>query len=443
MSAERVTPGASTGMSGGRLASYLFAVFTVGAFVWVWAVPRVDPLSGTAFVVGLALAELLPARMRDDVFVSLGNVIILMAVLVGGPALAVTSTFGVLVVGRWLYQDRVLQRTLFNAGQMALSAAAAGAVFVAVGGGVGAPQQLRSWVGLLVGAVAFTLVNSTLVAMAVRLSAGDRMRSTVADLVRSSFVLQLLYAGLSILAAALLVGVGPEALVLLLVPALVARHALRGFQLEAESYDRLVSALLKAVEVKDGYTRGHTERVSELCVAVARELGFGYEELRAVRYAAKLHDVGKIGVPISIINKPGPLDDDEFALIKTHPTVGAEILADVEFLRPALDGVRYHHERVDGCGYPFGVQGDELPMVARIITVCDAFDAMTSTRSYRPAMTVEEAFAELHRCAGAQFDPQVVELLETVTERLGWQPTYEFAPHEDREAIRVPRAATA
>lgn len=420
-----------------RLAGFLLATFAAGVLAWGWAGPRVAPEMAIAFVAGLVLAELLPARMRDDVFVSLGNVVVLMAVLVGGPALAVTTTIGVLIAGWWLYTDRVVQRTLFNAGQLALSAAAAGAVFVAIGGVVGAPQQLRSWIGLLAGAAAFTLVNSVLVAVAVRLSAGDRLRSTIVDLVGSSLVLQLLYAGLSVLAAALLVGIGPETLVLLLVPALVARHALRGFQHETESYDRLVSALLKAIEVKDGYTRGHTERVSQLCVAVAREMGFGYEELRAVRYAAKLHDVGKLAVPISVINKPGPLDDDEFALIKEHPIVGAEILADVEFLEPALDGVRYHHERVDGHGYPFGVKERELPVVARVITVCDAFDAMTSTRSYRPAMDLEEAFAELRRCAGTQFDPEVVDVLRSVAAQLGWQPTREFAPHPEDRVIRI------
>ncbi|MBW3562950.1 MAG: HD-GYP domain-containing protein [Actinobacteria bacterium] len=424
--------------SGWLLNAYVSTTFAAGLAVWVWGWPRVSLTTALAFAIGLALAELLPARLGNDVLVDLSNVAILVAVLVGGPALAVVMTVGVLA-GSWAsYRDKRLLRTLFNAGQFALSGLAAGWAFLIAGGVVGAPQQLRSWVGLLAAALVFTLVNTLQVSIVVRLSGGDRVSVTVGRLISSSLVvLQLLYAGLSILAAALLIGIGPAALILLLVPALVARHALRGFQHEVESYDRLVSALLKAIEVRDGYTRGHTDRVSQLCVAVARELGFGYDELRAVRYAAKLHDIGKLAVPISVINKPGPLDDDEFALIKTHPVVGADILAGVEFLRPILDGVRYHHERVDGCGYPHRVSGEDLPLVARIITVCDAFDAMTSTRSYRPAMELHEAFAELLRCAGSQFDGEVVEVLASITERMGWQPTREFTPHTEAPIVRT------
>jgi putative nucleotidyltransferase with HDIG domain len=237
--------------------------------------------------------------------------------------------------------------------------------------------------------------------------------------------------------------VSPWALVLMAVPALVARYALLAFEKVDEAYDRLVRGFVKAIEVKDLYTRGHSERVSELSVEVAEELGIPYDERRLTRYAALLHDVGKIGVPLCVINKPGPLDDDEFAEIKKHPTIGAEILRDIDFLAPAIDIVRYHHERLDGRGYPHGIGGDDLSLIVRIVTAVDAFDAMTSTRSYRRAFSVEEAVAELHRCEGGQFDPDVVAALERTVARIGWTPTTDFASESELHGHDIPTGTLA
>jgi putative nucleotidyltransferase with HDIG domain len=241
-----------------------------------------------------------------------------------------------------------------------------------------------------------------------------------------------------VLAALLMQSLSPWALLFMAVPVFVARFGLMAFQRLDESYDRLVRTFVKAIEIKDLYTRGHSERVAELSVHVAEELGVHYEERRLTRYAALLHDVGKIGVPLCVINKPGPLDDDEFAQIKQHPTIGAEILRDIDFLGDAIDIVRYHHERLDGRGYPHGVGEEELSDIVRIVTVVDAFDAMTSTRSYRRALTVEDALAELHRCAGRQFDPRMVAALERYVQREGWNPTIEFASEAELHGHEIP-----
>jgi putative nucleotidyltransferase with HDIG domain len=204
-----------------------------------------------------------------------------------------------------------------------------------------------------------------------------------------------------------------------------------------------VRSFVTAIEVKDLYTRGHSERVATLSVHVAEHLGIAYDQRRLTGYAALLHDVGKIGVPGCIINKPGPIDDDEFAVIKQHPTIGAEILRDIDFLEPVLDIVRFHHERLDGLGYPHGVGEDELGDLVRIVTAVDAFDAMTSTRSYRRALAVDEAVAELRRCAGRQFDPRVVEALAVVVDDLDWQPTVEFASQEELDGAAIPLGTVA
>jgi putative nucleotidyltransferase with HDIG domain len=250
--------------------------------------------------------------------------------------------------------------------------------------------------------------------------------------------MQVPYVGIAGLAAVILLRASPWALLLMAVPTLIARYGLLAFQRLDESYDRLVRSFVKAIEIKDLYTRGHSERVAELSVHVAEELGVPYDERRLTRYAALLHDVGKIGVPLCIINKPGPLDDDEFEAIKQHPSIGAEILHDIDFLAPAIDIVRYHHERLDGRGYPHGVGEEELSDIVRIVTAVDAFDAMTSTRSYRRALRVEDAVAELRRCAGRQFDPRMVEALAAVVERIGWEPTIEFASERHLHGEDIP-----
>jgi putative nucleotidyltransferase with HDIG domain len=266
----------------------------------------------------------------------------------------------------------------------------------------------------------------------------DRFADTLRSFAASAIILQIPYAGIAVLAAVILLRASPWALLLMAVPTLIARYGLLAFQRLDESYDRLVRSFVKAIEIKDLYTRGHSERVAELSVHVAEELGVPYDERRLTRYAALLHDVGKIGVPLCIINKPGPLDDEEFEAIKQHPSIGADILHDIDFLAPAIDIVRYHHERIDGRGYPHGVSGDELSDIVRIVTAVDAFDAMTSTRSYRRALEVEDAVAELRRCAGTQFDPRMVEALARAVERIGWQPTVEFASEQHLHGEEIP-----
>jgi len=168
-----------------------------------------------------------------------------------------------------------------------------------------------------------------------------------------------------------------------------------------------VGAMTAAVDAKDRYTFGHSERVAYLGRELALAIGLNEEDAEWVRLAGLLHDVGKIGVPERVLCKEGRLTDEEFALIKQHPERGHRILRDVPQLSRVLPGVLHHHERWDGRGYPHGLKGEESPMIARILGVADAFDAMSSTRSYRAAMARDRVLAEIERCAGAQFDPEL------------------------------------
>ena len=165
------------------------------------------------------------------------------------------------------------------------------------------------------------------------------------------------------------------------------------------------------IDAKDKYTRGHSIRVAFYTKKLAEKMGFDDEELYRIYYIALLHDVGKINIPDAILNKPGALTKEEMDVIKTHTTNGALILKDFSSLPNIIEGAKYHHERYDGKGYPEGIKGEDIPLVARIIGVADAFDAMNSDRCYRKAFPIEKIVAELEEGSGKQFDPEIVKVM--------------------------------
>jgi putative two-component system response regulator len=178
-------------------------------------------------------------------------------------------------------------------------------------------------------------------------------------------------------------------------------------QLE-QAYQTSLIMLSNAIELRDKYTRGHVDRVMQLCVRLAEYLGWTPTQLKALQFGAILHDIGKIYVRESILSKAGPLDGDEWSEMKTHTVVGAELLATIPYLDQAIPIIRYHHERWDGGGYPDGLAGEQIPPGARIVAVADSFDAMTSTRVYQKALDYEEAANEIAKGSGILYDPEVV-----------------------------------
>jgi response regulator RpfG family c-di-GMP phosphodiesterase len=174
-----------------------------------------------------------------------------------------------------------------------------------------------------------------------------------------------------------------------------------------ESYESTLQALVTALDFRDNATQGHSYRVVEYATVVAGQMGVREPELTWIRWGAILHDVGKIGVRDAILRKPGKLNDDEWQEMRQHPEMGYRMLKHIPFLEPALDIVLYHQERYDGKGYPTGLQGKEIPLGARIFAVVDTFDAMTSDRPYRAALTIQDACEEIKRCTYTQFDPDV------------------------------------
>ncbi len=346
-------------------------------------------------------------------------------VLVGPAGAALVGAVSAFAVRRG---PSVPQR-IFNGAMYALSAYGAGQVFLALGGHVGVPagDSFDQLIGPFMGAAAaHVIANYGLVAGVLWLTNGpgpaERGGRGVLDLRLP--LPDLGYAVFGLLIAALWRVVGPFAAILVLIPLFVARWAIAQFADQQRAYEATLRVLCQAVETKDFYTRGHSERVSRGSVMIARAIGMRPERVEAIRYAGMLHDVGKLGVPTKVLQKTGKLTEEEYAAIQLHPMRGLEIIREIGFLDEALAGIMHHHERIDGRGYPMGLAGDEIPEFARVLAVADAFDCMTSTRSYRGARSLAEAVAELRRCSRTQFDPAFVDALVAAVEREGW-PTPE------------------
>lgn len=183
------------------------------------------------------------------------------------------------------------------------------------------------------------------------------------------------------------------------------------------TYDKLESAYMETIEIlrftveaKDAYTRGHSDRVSAYSVLIGEALGLSEDDLKTLKIGGLFHDIGKIGIPDSILLKTDKLDDEEYSEIKNHPAIGAHILSNATIFKDIIPIVKHHHERFDGHGYPGKLKGEEIPYLARIATVADSFDAMTSKRSYRDSLPIDVVKEEIKKNSGTQFDPEIAEV---------------------------------
>lgn len=221
------------------------------------------------------------------------------------------------------------------------------------------------------------------------------------------------------LMAEIAVKVGLWAVALFFVPLYLARFAFSKYAETRELFFGTVSALSQAIDAKDGFTRGHADRVSRIAGAIAREVGLPERQIEQIELAGLLHDIGKIGIEDRILMKPQRLEDDEQELMRRHPIYGASILEPSAALRPLVPIVLHHHENFDGSGYPEGLKGEEIPIGSRIMIVADAYEAMTSDRIYRKAIGHDRAMDQLNRYKGLQFDPKIVRALEQVVNKRG------------------------
>ncbi|MGH7642860.1 MAG: HD-GYP domain-containing protein [Candidatus Dormibacteria bacterium] len=344
--------------------------------------------------------------------------------LLGLPAAAVSSIASLII--SVVVRRSLDVKTVFNSAMTFLACASAFWVFHEVS------QSANLTIGWLLlagagGGLATWLSNQTLLGMVMVADQGIR------DFRFREFLRHVLdvmpyfvgygLTGLGVVAASLwLTPIG--ALITLAAPVAIVQTAtnrwMRAQQaraVEAQSgFNATLVSLSKAIDLRDSDTEGHCRRVVEYSLMMGRYLKFSDEDLLRLCHGALLHDIGKIGVPDAILHKPGPLTEDEWTVMRTHPQLGALLVADVRQLEKAREVILAHHERFDGKGYPNGLAGESVPLAARVFTIADAFDAMISDRPYRSAMSLMDARSEVRRCCGTQFDPTAVEAFESISD---------------------------
>ena len=418
------------------IGAVLFGAAGLGAVAW-----RTHPLHtagaseneililGVLCVLGVLGSTSQERNVGGRISFSFTSIILLAAVALTGP-------FGAAVVGAVTcllvaYHQRVDVR-VFNVGMTSAIGAIGGFAYLVAGGatavihfsGVG-PLVLHVGLPLIVADVVICLSNAVILAGIVRLTQGTPMRRFVLGMLGTSGPAYIGYGLIGFLFVILWVpaGVGPASAVLILAPLFVARWAFVQYGDEQRAHERTLSALVAAVETKDLYTRGHSERVASLCDLMAGSLALSHQDTEALRFAGILHDIGKLAIPIPVLRKADLPSKADRASIANHAARGVEMVRDIEFLADSMPAILHHHERMDGRGYPAGLAGEEIPLLARIIAVADAFDSLTTSRSHREAHTVKEALAELHEYAGTHLDPSVLAALERSLARHVWEPT--------------------
>jgi len=442
---------------------YVWAINAAGWFVILASIVTVliSPVNPIALVLA-ALATLggfSVLRLRSiSASFSLGDAFTLTALFLEGPelgALAValeTSAISFRLGG-------APRRVMFNSAAPALAMWGAGWFTFRVAGlplPAAAPDALTMATGVIVSVALYFLFGSSLVAAAVALDQRGSVQQVWREHFAGLWVSPTAGGYIGMLVALLSREIGTGAVVAVLpMPVIVYQmlrtslartdDQLRHLEAMNRTYASTIEAFATAVDAKDQVTHGHLRRVQVYALGVARELGItDGPALRSLEAAALLHDVGKIGIPEHILNKPGKLTSGEFEEMKRHVTIGADILSAIDFPFPVVPIVRHHHENWDGTGYPDGVRGMDIPIGARILMVVDCFDALTSDRPYRPAMSRDDAFEILRERRGRMYDPDIVdrfiEIQPRLSETLGPEP--KVAPAELHVAARRSESRT-
>ena len=374
-------------------------------------VPQAFGLEGVAFWTFLTLlSSAAPVRLPGGTRVSVSTSPILAAAFLGGP----TAAGWVAAVGttewRELKGDVPWYGTLFNHAAITLPAIVAATAFQWLSGLERFHATSSSFVAALIAGLTFFGLNSTLAALSVALRHGSSVRSVYLRDFSVVTASMLALSPLAWLMAHVFVTVGGWAALLFGLPLYTTRGAYQRVVELRDMFTQTVRSLASAVDAKDKFTSGHSERVQRIAVDIGRQMRCSEAELEALEWGGLLHDIGKIGVPDAVLLKQEKLSREERIIMNQHPVKGEEIIKPVQRLAPELPIIRHHHEWYNGSGYPDHLEGEQIPKLARILSVADAFEAMTAARPYRMTpLTAEQALAELRKYAGIQFDPECVE----------------------------------
>ncbi|SCY73621.1 HD-GYP domain-containing protein [Alkaliphilus peptidifermentans] len=364
------------------------------------------------------LMESMAVLMPNGVAVSVGYAVDLTTMIVLGPlGAALCSCFGMMLrYTKVSNEDRrhigntPLYKTLFNGSQCLLSIGLASIVYYSFNTSVGDPFFYLNIVPLFTAILTYLIINTSIMTKLFSILHKQSFKEMFVNNIKWTLPNSFVIATLGIFISILYLHYGSMIMLLFFGPLMLARHSFKMYLDMKNLYMETVYALTKAVEAKDPYTDGHSKRVAELSVRLGEFMDLPQQKIETIKTAALLHDIGKIGIEDSILNKAGKLNDYEIDKIKSHPAIGVNILNEVDFLKDVKLLIYCHHERYDGNGYPDRLGGDDVPKEAYILSVADAFDAMTSDRSYRKAMEVTKALSIIQEEAGRQFHPEIASL---------------------------------
>ena len=379
------------------------------------ALGPIDYLAGVLFwTVATLVASSLPVRVSGTVSVAVSTAPIMASAVLGGPtAAAVVALIGT-TESRELRGRVSWYGTLANHAIVVIPAIA-GAVVLSWLRAL-APGQFAELLATLVGTLTYFLLNLLLVSLVIVIRDRGSVREFLSQAETTNVWANFLtLAPLGWLMAAMYELGGWWTTLLFAVPLATTRVAYQRFVEMREMFTQTIGALAEAVDKRDPFTSKHSQRVRSISVDIGRQMRVSAAELEALEWGGLLHDVGKIGVPDSILLKQGKLTREERITMNAHPVLGAQIIGPVDRLAPELPVIRHHHEWYNGSGYPDRLMGDEIPKLARILHVADAFEAMTADRPYRKALSVDQALAELRKFAGVQFDPEIVDAFVKTT----------------------------
>ena len=405
-----------------KLKIYIGVITTSAIVLFIYLIPSLPSLSNIWFVLIFflaisAFAEFIPVDLPVSGAVSIGFPIDFVLILVYGPALAMLITALGALIGETIERERSWYKEMFNASQFALSAGLAGIVYQKLGGIVGAVNLSNYIIPAIACALVYYLVNSNLFIMVTHLAEGKSIWSIWKTQLKGIIVTYIALAPIGFIMAMVYVTIGIWGIILFFFPLILARRSFELYTKMRRVYLETIRALAAAIDAKDPYTKGHSERVAKTSVALAQELNLSDRDIENIEYTALLHDIGKIGIADNILGKNSSLTNEEFDKIKEHTVMGAKIIEPVDFLKNSYKAIYHHHEKYNGKGYPDGLKSENIPLSARIIAVADAYDAMGSDRPYRKKLSKDKILKELRDQSGKQFDPEVVKAFISVLKR--------------------------
>jgi len=403
-----------------KLKIYILFIVFLAITLFIYLIPTIPDYSKIwlpilFFIVISVMAEFIPVSLPGGGEITIAFPIDFVVFLVYGPALAmIVAVFS--IIWEFFKKKESWYKTLFNASQYSLATGLAGIVYMYAGGSIGGPNFFRYIIPATLCALAYCVINSFLVTIVISLDSEMSITKVYRINIKEVLPSYLAEAPLGFIMAVIYIEVGILGILLFFFPLLLARRSFELYTRMRKMYLDTIRTLAAAIDAKDPYTHGHSDRVSKMVVQLAKKLDFFDTEIEYIEYAAILHDIGKIGIEDRILGKKDKLTEKEYERIKEHPVIGANIIESIEFLKKCSKTVLHHHEHYNGKGYPDGLKGEEIPKFSRLLAIVDSYDAMNSDRPYRKRLSQKDILEELKKESGKQFDPEMVEAFISLLE---------------------------